>query len=56
MRSSYLIIIAGPGISHVVLVRVGVPGQEGSSDGGQEEEEEESRVHVGVTCEVMTED
>ena len=44
MMISYLIIIAGLGVSDVVLVRVGVPGLEAGCDGGQEKEE--SREHV----------
>ena len=48
MRSSYLVIVAGLGVSDVVLVGVRVPGLEAGCDGG-EEEDEESREHV-VTC------
>ena len=48
MRSPYLVIIAGLGVSHVVLVGVRVPGLEAGCDGGKEDDEE-SREHV-VTC------
>ena len=51
MRSSYLIIVAGLGVSDVVLVGVRVPGLEGGCDGG-EENDEESREHV-VTDQVQ---
>ena len=50
--SSYLIIIAGLGVSDVVLVRVRVPRLEAGCDGGKEKQESrepgEAGEHVGV--------
>ena len=44
-----MIIIAGLGVSHVVLVRVRVPGLEAGCEGGEEKEEPGlPGEHVGV--------